>query len=191
VDDHINWSDIVSGMNEAIHLIYVTLCPTNAENGLNYFTTQEGEEFKKIRGDLAGSKIPVAEYKFLWLKHIESYLKVVAKIPYTWWGTPRLFHGVMSRDKSEKLLSTCKSGTLLIRYSSRNSGICFSSRRSDGNIQHIELKCSDGNSFSIQWDLETRRRYASIDAIVWQTPIYLTFYPDIAKASILEKVKTR
>jgi len=192
VDDHIQWSDLVNGINEAINLLYISLCPTTVQYGGTYFTAQEAEEFKRIRGDLAGSKIPLSEYKFLWLKHIESYLRVLTKIPHTWLiGTPRLFHGPMSREKAEKLLSTCKPLTLLIRYTCKKYALCFSSRRSDGAIQHIELKLSDGNTLSIQWDKENRRRFTSIEAIVWQSPLCSFFYPEIPKASILQKEQTK
>jgi len=125
VDDHIQWSDLVNGINEAINLLYISLYPSTAQYGGIYYTAQEGEEFKRIRGDHAGSKIPLAEYKFLWLKHIESYLRALTKIPHTWFGTPKLFHGPMSREKSEKLLSTCKIGTLIIRYTCKKSAICL------------------------------------------------------------------
>jgi len=187
VDDHIQWSDIVSGINEAINLLYISLYPTSVQYGGTYFTTQEGDEFKRIRGDLAGSKIPLSEYKVLWLKHIESYLKVLTKIPHTWFTIPRLFHGPMSRDKSEKLLTNCKPLTLILRYTCKQQALCLSSRRTDGHIQHIELKLSDGNSLSIQWDKENRRRFTSIEAIIWQSPLVSFFFPEIPKAQILQK----
>jgi hypothetical protein len=192
VDEHIQWSDIVNGMNEAINLLFITLYPAYVPHGATFFTTQEGEEFKKIRGGFAGSKIPVSEYKFLWLGKIENYLKTLVKIPYTWFGTPRVFHGPMSRDRSQQLLSTCKAGTLIVRYSCKNSGLCFSSRRSDGQVQHLELKLSqDGSTLSIQWDKEIRRRFTSLEAIVWQSPLYLSFYPDLPKATILNPQKEK
>jgi len=65
--------------------------------------------------------------------------------------------------------------------------LSVSSRRSDGHVQHIELKLSDGNALSIQWDKESRRRFCSIEAIVWQSPLCSFFYPEIPKASILQK----
>jgi len=191
-NDQIQWADLIVGINEAINLIFMSISPAYVSNGVTFFTEKEAEEFKKIRGGLAGTKIPLSEYKFVWLKHIESYLRTLVKIPFTWFNNPRIFHGPMSRATAEQMLNEKRSqaGTLIVRYSCNSSGLCFSSKRTDGAIQHIELKlAADQSTLSIQWDKEIRRRFTNIEAIVWQSPLYLQFYPDLTKASILNPSK--
>jgi len=184
----IQWSQLMDGLSHAINLLYISQYPTEVAFGTSFLSTQDEAELKLFRAHSLGPTVALSEYKQLWAPMFESYLCCLTKILPAWFSEPRLFHGPMSRDTSEKLLLPCKPGTFILRYSVKNSGLCLSSRRSDSaQFQHLELKRSEGNQLSIQWDKNTRRRYTCVEAIIWQSPLLITFYPDIPKSILKQK----